>query len=72
MNQLIPHRSTSNNIRWSVDLRWQDPRLPSGFSAKDPILMRSAAQPDHRIDWETWAQDARIDGKHPSKCRGHP
>lgn len=63
LNQLIPHRSTENRsdqIRWSVDLRWQDPRLPSGFEAKDPILMRTAANPDHVIDWRGWAGQNRI------------
>ena len=73
MNQLIPHRSTENrsqNIRWSVDLRWQDPRLPSGFTAKEPLLMRTASNPDHRIDWDEWAQDARIDGSSQVNDKG--
>ena len=46
LNQLIPHRSLENRsdkVRWSVDLRWQDPKLPSG----DPLceaLSRIARQ----------------------------
>ena len=35
LNNLIPHRSLPNNsngIRWSLDLRWQKPDEPNGFS----------------------------------------
>jgi len=64
INQLIPHRSTENcsdRIRWSVDLRWQHPDEPSGFEqVKDCILMRTARDPNHRIDWTGWAQRNRI------------
>eukprot|EP01116_Phalansterium_solitarium_P017667 TRINITY_DN4408_c0_g1_i1.p1 TRINITY_DN4408_c0_g1~~TRINITY_DN4408_c0_g1_i1.p1 ORF type:complete len:339 (-),score=89.76 TRINITY_DN4408_c0_g1_i1:83-1099(-) len=58
INQLIPHRSLENlskRIRWSVDLRWQRPDLPHGFfGVKDPILIRSAKEPNHRPDWASW------------------
>jgi hypothetical protein len=64
INQLIPHRSTENysdKIRWSVDLRWQHPDEPSGFEqVKECILMRTARDPQHRIDWTAWAQRNRI------------
>lgn len=64
LNQLIPHRSTENlsdNIRWSVDLRWQRPDEVSGFEGvKDPILMRSAQQPGYQLDWREWALQNRI------------
>ncbi len=47
INQLIPHRSLenkSNKIRWSIDLRWQNPAEPHGFfGIKAPILMRTAS-----------------------------
>ena len=55
INQLIPHRSTENFsdiIRWSVDLRWQRTDEPSGFEKiKECILMRTARDPNYRIDW---------------------
>jgi hypothetical protein len=64
INQLIPHRSTENysdKIRWSVDLRWQRPDEPSGFErVKECILMRTARNPDFRVDWTAWARKNRI------------
>ncbi len=55
LNNCIPHRSLENfsdKIRWSLDLRWQDPSKPSGFHGlKDPIPMRIEGQPDYKIDW---------------------
>ncbi len=64
INQLIPHRSTENfsdQIRWSVDLRWQRPGEPSGFEqVKECILMRTARDPSYRIDWTGWARQNRI------------
>ena len=54
-SQLLPHRSTENtsdSVRWSIDLRWQRPEALSGFEGiKDPILMRTARDPDYQIDW---------------------
>ncbi|XP_041351420.1 uncharacterized protein LOC121370336 [Gigantopelta aegis] len=56
INNMIPHRSlsnVSNEIRWSIDLRWQDPSKPYGFyGLKDGILMRTTKDPNHKIDWE--------------------
>ncbi len=64
INQLIPHRSTENFsdiIRWSVDLRWQRPSEPSGFEKiKECILMRTAKEPNYRIDWSAWARQNRV------------
>ncbi len=61
INQLIPHRSTENfsdKIRWSVDLRWQRPGEPSGFEkVKECILMRTAKEPNYRIDWTRLGQE---------------
>lgn len=55
LNNLIPHRSLpnmSNQIRWSLDLRWQKPDLPAGFwGLKSSLLLRSAKDPDYKIDW---------------------
>ncbi len=56
-NSLI-HRSTENQsdkIRWSMDLRWQDPRKPLArvgpdVNAKMPI-MRSRENPVDKVDW---------------------
>lgn len=42
----------SNQIRWSLDLRWQKPDLPAGFwGLKSSLLLRSAKDPDYKIDW---------------------
>lgn len=58
LNQLIPHRSLENfsdKVRWSVDLRWQNPALPNGVEGhSEPIVMRKADDPDWRPDWDTW------------------
>ncbi|XP_046567729.1 probable alpha-ketoglutarate-dependent hypophosphite dioxygenase isoform X2 [Haliotis rubra] len=55
-NNAIPHRSLPNlsqDIRWSLDLRWQRPDKPVGFyGIKDSILMRSSADSDHVINWD--------------------
>ncbi|HLJ55231.1 MAG TPA: phytanoyl-CoA dioxygenase family protein [Chthonomonadaceae bacterium] len=63
-NQLLPHRSTENlsdGVRWSIDLRWQRPGELSGFEGiKEPILMRTAADPNYRIDWAGWSAQNRI------------
>ena len=57
LNNCIPHRSLENHsdkIRWSLDLRWQDPRKPSGFyDLKKPVVMKKADDPNHKIDWES-------------------
>ena len=64
LSQLLPHRSTENyssRIRWSVDLRWQRPGERHGLEGvKDPILMRTAANPDYQIDWAGWAERRRV------------
>jgi len=63
LNQTIPHRSTENlsdDILWSVDLRWQRPDQPSGFEAiKAPILLRFD-EPGFRPNWSRWASDNRV------------
>ncbi|GAB1607425.1 uncharacterized protein LOC115228194 [Argonauta hians] len=53
---IIPHRSllnVSNDVRWSVDLRWQSPNEKWGFyDLQEGILMRSKHQPDMKPDWD--------------------
>lgn len=57
-NNIIPHRSLpnlSNDIRWSLDLRWQKSTEPVGFyNLKEGVLMRSSKDPNLKIDWETF------------------
>ena len=64
LNQLIAHRSTENTtdrIRWSIDLRFQDPALPTGFDAIKPaITLRKASDPTYRPDWRGWAGIDRV------------
>jgi hypothetical protein len=63
LNQLIPHRSLenrSNRIRWSVDLRWQDPKLPSGDEGGSGVIwMRKKEDPGFTVDWPAWAAKQR-------------
>lgn len=58
LNNMIPHRSlpnVSSQTRWSLDLRWQTPKLPNGFyKMKDSVLMRTAENPNIDIDWDTF------------------
>ena len=55
-NNCIPHRSLenfSNKTRWSLDLRWQDPKKPTGFyDLKASVLMRKSDDPNYKVDWE--------------------
>ncbi len=63
LNQLVPHRSLENRsdkVRWSVDLRWQDPKLPSGDQGgAGVIVMRKASDPSFTVDWDAWAAEQR-------------
>ncbi|XP_050412522.2 phytanoyl-CoA dioxygenase, peroxisomal [Patella vulgata] len=55
-HNLTPHRSlinVSNDIRWSVDLRWQSPHYDMGFyNIGDGIVFRSKNDPQLKPDWD--------------------
>lgn len=73
-NNCIPHRSLENysdKIRWSLDLRWQDPAKPTGlWDLKGTVLMRSTAHPDlNEIEWEEFVSQDR--NKLQAKSVGH-
>jgi len=55
-NNLIPHRSLQNvsqDVRWSVDLRWQSPRHSYGFyDIAQGIVFRHPDQPDLQPKWK--------------------
>ncbi|XP_052220569.1 probable alpha-ketoglutarate-dependent hypophosphite dioxygenase [Dreissena polymorpha] len=55
-NNMIPHRSLpnrSNDVRWSIDLRWQSPHENYGFyGIAEGILFRSSEQERVEPDWE--------------------
>ena len=45
----------SDDIRWSLDLRWQRPDKPVGFyDLKDGVLMRTKEKPDMVVDWDSF------------------
>ena len=56
LSNCIPHRSLenySNKTRWSLDLRFQDPKKATGFyDLKAPVLLRKADDPSYQVDWE--------------------
>ncbi|CAF0803587.1 unnamed protein product [Adineta steineri] len=60
LNNLIPHKSMENyskNIRWSLDLRWQNPNEPNGFyGLKDNILMTKSDDKNFKPDWNEWSK----------------
>ncbi|KAI8497530.1 hypothetical protein Bbelb_248360 [Branchiostoma belcheri] len=73
LNNCVPHRSLENNsndIRWSLDLRWQDPAKPSGFwGDKKPVLMRTAEDPGYKPAWEGFA-DVSKHTQYDEKMKG--
>ena len=56
LNNCIPHRSLENysdKVRWSLDLRWQDPAKPTGlWGLKGNLLFRSRDNPNLNVEWE--------------------
>ena len=72
LHQLVPHRSLENfsdNVRWSVDLRFQNPKDEAGFHTGlvDPIIMRKSEDSNYRPDWDKWFKGVEEDHK---KFRG--
>lgn len=63
LNNCIPHRSLenySNQVRWSLDLRWQIPNMSNGFyGLKECVLMRTVEEPNMVINWEGFATTDR-------------
>ncbi|XP_064637126.1 uncharacterized protein LOC135493597 [Lineus longissimus] len=53
---ITPHRSlpnSSNDVRWSIDLRWQSPHEKWGFyDIQEGALMRHPDKPDLKVDWD--------------------
>lgn len=72
LHQLIPHRSLENNsneVRWSVDLRFQNPKDEAGFHTGlvDPIIMRKSDDPNYTPNWDEWFKGY---GEEHTKFRG--
>ena len=72
LHQLIPHRSLENqseDVRWSVDLRFQNPKDEAGFHTGlvDPIIMRKSDDPTYTPNWDEWFKGY---GEEHTKFRG--
>ncbi|CAH1792836.1 unnamed protein product [Owenia fusiformis] len=65
INNMIPHRSltnVSNDIRWSVDLRWQKVGSPDClWGIKQPLTLRTAANPNMKPDWAAYEAEDRTE-----------
>ena len=51
------HRSTENTsdkVRWSVDIRYQNPGKATGLGDIELAPMRKAGDPSYRLNWEEW------------------
>ena len=63
LNNLAPHCSTENttqNIRWSLDLRFNELGQPSGCD-KESLLLRKVGDGGYQPDWEKWANSSRTE-----------
>lgn len=61
LNNLSPHMSTLNrseNIRWSLDLRYNELGQHSGCD-KESILLRKAGESNFKPDWDAWSKVSR-------------
>ncbi|HIG56586.1 MAG TPA: hypothetical protein EYG11_01435 [Candidatus Latescibacteria bacterium] len=60
LHKLIPHHSTPNltdNIRWSIDLRYQKTGTPTDRVRYPAFITRSRSQPGAKYtDYEEWYQ----------------
>jgi hypothetical protein len=47
--------NVSDEVRWSVDLRFKKPGADNGmFGLKPDVLMRTKENPNMKIDWDTF------------------
>jgi hypothetical protein len=54
--------NTSNDIRWSLDLRWQRPGEPEGLHGiQRPVLMRDPDQPNLTVDWSPFEKSRHFE-----------
>ena len=64
LNNLIPHRSLDNfsdQVRWSLDLRWQNNGLPCGFEpVRNPLKIKDKRDKQFKCDWDQWTKVNRI------------
>jgi phytanoyl-CoA hydroxylase len=59
VDQMTYHRSTANTsdlVRWSIDIRYQDARLPTGFGGVSHLL-RSEDRPEAVIDLDDFMNE---------------
>ena len=60
---MLVHRSTENHsdkVRWTCDLRYQQPGLPTGFPATTSLVpIRKSDDPDYRLDWDSWISEGQ-------------
>ena len=60
---MLVHRSTENHsdkVRWTCDLRYQQPGLPTGFPATTSLVpIRKSNDPGYRLDWDTWISEGQ-------------
>ena len=61
----------SNDIRWSLDLRWQRADKPVGFyDLKEGVLMRTKDQPNLTIDWDSFVNVVRHEVERERMSKG--
>lgn len=48
----LPH--ASDRVRWSIDLRYQDPAQPSGHPYLKGFLVQSEAHPENVLNYPQW------------------
>ena len=51
MSKAVPW---SAEVRWSVDIRYQNPGKPTGMGPIELAPMRKADDPSYRLNWEEW------------------
>lgn len=64
IHNLTAHRSLPNRsdeVRWSVDIRYQDARLPSGYAPEVGFLARSRERPEEVLThWEDFERLRKV------------